>query len=193
MSEKHSSDHQESLQETANLTWQSNGPLDIQFYLLFDDALPADALIAYLPCQCKNTDTMAAVPHEFLSILLCIPRLSASNTSKLEQLGFVKLRLNHLDTWVEVSGTCVAFDKQTSTVQFEFADAGSMQARMILQLVKICQMKAAINQNIDAKANSPGDRVNDKLNAQSNIKFAAKCWSSEFAADFAAKFDSENK
>jgi ABC-type molybdate transport system substrate-binding protein len=103
----------------------------------------------------------------------------------------VVLKLKHQQTWVEVLGQCSDYDRVNNAISFAFDDPASMQARMILQLVKICQMKADLL-NAEKQGPTENNTARSVENHDNDISHAAKTWSDQFAADFAKKFDKNN-
>ena len=174
---------------------------DIAFSLLFDANAMQQCLPAFLPCQCVAPELNGGANSiESGGESVDLPGLSLllSFSSQAELAGLLPkvfdqslpciLRLRYLETEIEVSGSCYSFDVATSVIQFIFTEPGSMQAKMILQLVKICQMKAEL-------CKEQGKALHNELNQSLNegpdksIDYVAKCWANEFAADFSENFD----
>lgn len=172
------------------VSWQATN-VDIQFFLLFEGDSDKDAIAVYLPCQCHSANAQLNVDAEtndaLSYIALCVAPQASFSSDSFSCSKPVTLKLYHQSTWVTVAGFCQNFNEESSSLHFIFDDCHSMQARMILQLVKICQMRAEINTD---DSSFSGDLENPR--ASDAIAGAAKSWSKDFAADFAKKFDNNN-
>jgi hypothetical protein len=189
------SGNQSSKTLTHDEPWQSIGSIEIQFSLAFISAEPTVSLSVLLPCQCIQASASDQLPDsvakDFSFVRFCLTESSQAQQLLLTNHSDLVLKLKHQQTWIEVSGHCSSYEHSNSLMTFAFEDASSMQARMILQLVKICQMRADMF-NRDEQLSVSGRLANDQLENQNTISHAAKTWSDQFAADFAKKFDKNN-
>ncbi|MCK5881317.1 MAG: hypothetical protein KAG18_05520 [Sinobacterium sp.] len=178
------------LPNSANISpWQVDGLVDIQFSLLFSDEKNANKLLVFLPCQCSQGNESVRcnnVDTQLLSLTLCLASLTSAARELMTQNSPVMLKLHHQDTCVEVPGHCGAFDEANFTLKFIFDDSQSMQVRMILQLVKICQMSLEPSDDLNTSRSGL-----DSDSSSRDITFSAQRWSDEYAADFADKFDNK--
>ena len=117
----------------------------------------------------------AHAEHENLQLM---HRFSSSSSQPLP----VQLNLQYQDSSIDAEGCLASLDShpldETHSVLFTFAEPDSMKARMMLQLIKICQMKS------DLDSHSIGESC--------DIAQAAKRWTDCFAENFAKNFDAQH-
>ncbi len=129
-------------------------------------------------------DAYAEGENYLLSHLLSLSESSTcaapANNPRNTELTF-QLNLQYQDTNIEAEGHLSAFSGQnideSHRVLFTFVEPDSMKARMVLQLIKICQMKA------DLDAHQVGETC--------DMGKAAKRWTDCFAENFAKNFDGQ--
>ena len=109
--------------------------------------------------------------------------VSASKQQSSQLCFSCELHLEYQSTLINVSGQvlyvlpdlnvsdCDDANAQVD-IEFQFDDPKSMQAKMILQLVKICQMRSQL-----------------ELESSCDLQKAAKKWTETFASDFAREFE----
>ena len=166
-----------------------NDSSEISFKLLLSNKEePNTELAICLLCQCKEQDAAALSiyardPHEESQLyvqnhaiifnILAFSGILEQGISFKEQQA-CQLYLEYEQTLIEVTGTAqsLAGAATEQLIEFHFDEPKSMQARMILQLVKICQMRTQLASESDC-----------------DLQQVAKRWTESFAADFANDFD----
>jgi len=147
-----------------------------------------------LLCQCQQTDDLQALQHLKLSRS---DELDLDSTARSIGFSFLdeqdwpeagdcELQLVYQSTTISVQGRFFAMpeSQRDNFVEFVFNEPDSMQAKMILQLVRICQMQASIKSNTQPEKGSPAQ--------DQALIGAAKNWTEKFAAKFSSKFENKN-